>query len=254
MRREHSMQPFFAPIATLMPKTLLVDFTHQLIDRDYMFQSMIEGERWDGIMNTLTPAENDILWDQFGEILSRVHNVRGDKFGLPLSGFQFTSWSQAVIDRLERALLAAQERQFEIPYLASILERIQIHPQPLDEIQVPRLLHGDLWSFNIMITQKANKPAIAGILDADRAWWGDPMADWTMFILKHAEPDEGHSHFWKTYGRLENTPGSICRAYVYDAMHAGTAFIWATQHQDDETVLRAQGTLSEVAAALPHCL
>src|SRR5262245_18701448 len=43
MRREHSIQPFFAPVATLMPKTLFLDFTHQLIDRDYMFQTFIEG-------------------------------------------------------------------------------------------------------------------------------------------------------------------------------------------------------------------
>ncbi|HSL30815.1 MAG TPA: hypothetical protein VK900_16560 [Anaerolineales bacterium] len=42
MRSEHAMQPYFAPIATLMPKTQLVDFTHQLLDRDYMFQTFIE--------------------------------------------------------------------------------------------------------------------------------------------------------------------------------------------------------------------
>jgi aminoglycoside phosphotransferase (APT) family kinase protein len=205
-------------------------------------------------MDALTPAANNVLWNQFGEILRRIHNVRGDKFGLPISGFQFSSWSQTVIDRLERTLLAAQKKQFEIPHLASILERIRIHPHLLDEIQIPRLLHGDLWSFNILITQDANGPAIAGVLDADRAWWGDPMADWTLFILKHAEKEEGHSHFWKTYGRFKNTTASKCRSYVYDAMHAGTAFVWATQHQDDETVMRAQGTLSEAAAALQLCL
>ena len=34
MRSEHAMQPYFAPVAALMPKTLLADFTHQLTDRD----------------------------------------------------------------------------------------------------------------------------------------------------------------------------------------------------------------------------
>jgi hypothetical protein len=34
-------------------------------------------------------------------------------------------------------------------------------------------------------------------------------------------------------------------------MHAGTAFIWAVKHQDEETVMRATGTLSEVADVLP---
>ncbi len=254
MRREHAMQPFFAPIASLMPRTLLVDFTHQLIDRDYMFQSFIEGERWDLIVDELLPTENNILWDQFGEITKLVHQVQGETFGLPLPGFQFTSWSQVIVDRLERTLQAAQEQQLEIPNLAFILEIIRSHPQRLDEIQTPRLLHGDLWLFNILVKRNENKPAIVGILDADRSWWGDPMADWTMFILKHTEEEQGHSHFWKAYGHKEDTQSFRFRTTVYDAMHAGTAFIWAVQHQDHETVMRAQGTLGEVAAALPDLL
>jgi aminoglycoside phosphotransferase (APT) family kinase protein len=195
MRREHAMQPYFAPLATLMPKTLLADFTHQLIDRDYMFQSFIDGERWDHVMDELSPAESIILWEQFGEITNRVHEVRGEQFGIPRPGFLFPSWSEAIVDRLERTIRAGRQRQLEIPDLASIVEVIRTYPGQLDEIQSPRLLHGDLWTFNILIQRNTNGPAIVGILDADRSWWGDPMADWTMFILKHAEKEQGHSHF-----------------------------------------------------------
>jgi aminoglycoside phosphotransferase (APT) family kinase protein len=249
MRREHSMQPFFAPIASSMPRTLMVDFTHQLLDRDYMFQSFVAGERWDDIVEELTPAENGILWDQFGEILKRINQVRGEQFGLPLPGMQFHSWSQTVLDRLERTQRAAQD--VEIPHLVSILELIRAHPEPLDEIQVPRLLHGDLWLFNMLVTRDQTGINIAGILDADRSWWGDPMADWTMFILRHAEEETGHSRFWKAYGQPDDTPGAKIRAKIYDAMHAATAFLWAIRHRDDDTVARAQGTLGEVVAILP---
>jgi aminoglycoside phosphotransferase (APT) family kinase protein len=251
MRREHAVQPFFAPVAALMPKTLLVDFTHQLIDRDYMFQTFVEGERWDDVMDELTATENDILWNQFGNILKQIHNVHGETFGLPKPGFQFARWSEAVVDRLERALKSAKENQLDLPHLTSILELVRSHPQQLDEIQVPCLLHGDLWSFNILISRGAQDPAIVGILDADRAWWGDPMADWTMFILAHAEQTEGHSQFWQAYGQPEDTPSARFRASVYDAMHAGAAFLWATQHQDEETIVKAEGTLREVLETLP---
>ena len=254
MRREHSLQPFFAPVATLMPKTLLVDFTHQLIDCDYMFQTFIEGERWDDVRNELTSAENNILWDQFGNILKLIHNVHGETFGLPSPGFRFSLWSQAVIDRLERTIQLGKDNQLDIPYLAIIRDVVRAHPQQLDEIQVPCLLHGDLWSFNILITRGVNDPAVVGVLDADRAWWGDPMADWTMFILAHAESEEGHSRFWQAYGQPEETPGKRFRASVYDAMHAGAAFVWSIQHQDEETVERAKGTLHEVVEMLPTLL
>ena len=253
MRREHAMQPFFAPVVALMPKTLLVDFTHQLIERDYMFQTFIEGERWDDVMGEMTSDENNMLWEQFGNILKQIHNVHGESYGSPHPGFEFARWSQTVIDRLERTLLSAKDNQLDIPYLASILDLIRANPNQLDEIQVPCLLHGDLWSFNILISRE-NKPSIVGVLDADRSWWGDPMADWTMFILAHAEKEEGHSHFWSAYGQPENTQSARFRASVYDAMHAGTAYIWAVKHQDEETVTKAKGTLSEVMDILPLLL
>lgn len=57
MRREHSIQPYLAPIAPLLPQTLLADFTHQVLPRDYLFQTFRAGERWDQIAATLTDAE-----------------------------------------------------------------------------------------------------------------------------------------------------------------------------------------------------
>src|SRR5688572_28810482 len=99
MRREHAIQPFFAPVAALMPKTLFIDFTHQLLDRDYIFQTFIEGDRWDNIMDELTPTQNGLLWEQFGKIIRLIHNVQGETFGLPLPGFQFARWSETIIDR-----------------------------------------------------------------------------------------------------------------------------------------------------------
>ena len=251
MRSEHAMQPFFAPIAALMPKTLLIDFTHQLIDRDYMFQTFIEGERWDNVWEELTSAENNLLWDQFGGIMRQIHDVRGEKFGLPRPGFQFERWSETVIDRLERTLQAAEQLQLEITNLRQILQTVRTYPQGLDEIQLPRLLHGDLWAFNILIQRGEQGPAIAGVLDADRSWWGDPMADWTMFILAHAEEEEGHVHFWRAYGRPEYTHAARFRKTVYDGMHAATALVWSVRNHDEGTVQKAYGTLREVAEALP---
>ena len=251
MRSEHAMQPYFAPIAVLMPRTLLVDFTHQLLDHDYIFQTFIDGKRWDDARDELTPLENNALWSQFGSILRQIHDVRGTTFGLPRTGFQFERWSEAVIDRMERTLRVATELALNVTDLARTLEIIRAHSEHLDEIQSPRLLHGDLWLFNLLIS-RGEAPSIVGVLDADRSWWGDPMADWTMFVLAHAEKDEGHAHFWKAYDRPEDTPGTGFRKAVYDGMHAATALVWSAQHDDPGTVRRAYGTLREVAESLPR--
>lgn len=250
MRSEHAMQPFFAPIAALMPKTLLVDFTRQLIDRDYMFQTFIEGERWDDAWEELSTKENNFLWSQFGGIMKQIHAVRGERFGLPRTGLQFERWSQTVIDRMERTRRAAKDIQLDVTHLEQILAMTRAHPEQLDEIQIPRLLHGDLGLFNLLIARQPREPSIVGVLDADRAWWGDPMADWTMFILAHARQDEGHARFWQAYGRPQDTPGTRFRKTVYDGMHAATALVYSAQHNDKGTVEKAYGTLREVAEDL----
>lgn len=254
MRSEHAMQPYFAPVTTLMPRTLLVDFTHQLIDRDYMFQTFIEGERWDDAWDELTPQENNRLWTHFGHIMRQIHDVRGDFFGLPRPGFQFPTWSQAVLDRMDRTLQAATEFPLDPANFARVIEMVRANPEPLDEIQVPRLLHGDLWLFNLLIQRAQDGPKIVGVLDADRSWWGDPMADWTMFIFAHAEPEEGHSYFWQAYGQPEETRGARFRKTVYDGMHAGTALVWSARHGDGGTLEKAQGTLREVVEVLPSLI
>ena len=43
MRNEHASIPYLAPIATLMPRTLMVDFTHEVIGRDFLFQAYLDG-------------------------------------------------------------------------------------------------------------------------------------------------------------------------------------------------------------------
>jgi aminoglycoside phosphotransferase (APT) family kinase protein len=152
---------------------------------------------------------------------------------------------------LERTLRAAKELQLDTEHLTLILETVRSHPEQLDEIQIPRLLHGDLWAFNLLVRRREQGPAIVGVLDADRAWWGDPMADWTMFILAHAEEEEGHAHFWRAYGKPEDNRGTRFRKAVYDGMHAATALVWSVRNHDEGTVQRAYGTLREVAEAIP---
>src|SRR5260370_28990998 len=107
MRKEHRLQPFFAPIAPLMPKTLMIDFTQQLIDRDYMFQEYKSGELWSTIMDDLTPEENDELWRQFGRICRKISNIQGAAFGLPHPGPQSPTWSLTVLDWLALAIPSA---------------------------------------------------------------------------------------------------------------------------------------------------
>ena len=62
MRNELASLPFLAPIAPFLPRILMADFTHQILERDYMFQTFIEGEQWARIKNEFTMQGNQRLW------------------------------------------------------------------------------------------------------------------------------------------------------------------------------------------------
>src|SRR5215469_10027611 len=100
MRNEHYFQPFLASLATLMPKTLLFDFTHQLLNRDYLFQTFMEGERWFDRMGELTQKEHMTLWQQLGHIAKSIHGIQGEVFGSPVLGTVSPHWSTQVLSRL----------------------------------------------------------------------------------------------------------------------------------------------------------
>jgi hypothetical protein len=106
--------------------------------------------------------------------------------------------------------------------------------------------------FNILIQRDAQGPSIIGVLDADRAWWGDPPADWTMFVLaKGAVPETDYlARFWHGYGMRDQTPEAAFRQAIYEALHIGTALAWAARHDDGETFERGTADLKESVAEI----
>jgi aminoglycoside phosphotransferase (APT) family kinase protein len=98
MRRELAMQPLLAPIAPLLPTILMSDFTHQVIERDYLFQRWMPGSLWWDVQGDLTPKEHDDLWRLFGRLVQAISSVQGEAFGLVLHGPQFSTWSLTMIE------------------------------------------------------------------------------------------------------------------------------------------------------------
>ncbi len=257
MRNEHYFQPFLAPIATLMPKTLLLDFTHQLINRDYMFQTFMQGERWLDIAEELTQEENITLWQQLGHIAKSIHSIKGEAFGSPVLGTVSTQWSTQVLRRLGSIVKQLKAAQLDATDIQTVQEMAQTHSTLLDEIQQPRLLHGDLWTFNILIKRDQEHPRISAVLDSDSCSWGDPMADWTMFLL-HIKMTEGTASndiegaqaFWRAYGQPERSKGTLFREQIYRAGHFAQGRLDRHRQGRDDIVFRTYDKLRESIATL----
>jgi aminoglycoside phosphotransferase (APT) family kinase protein len=221
MRNEHASIPYLAPIAPLMPRTLAIDFTHEVIGRDYLFQTMLDGvPAPEGLAAYPRPAWS-AFYRQLGEIARTIHAIRGDRFG-PVAGPAFATWSEAVVASLADTAADLDDAGLDSTDVREVAAIAIRHRAVLDEITEPRLLHGDLWTVNVMIAPDAPEPTITGVFDCDRTSWGDPESDWPIFMAGK-RPGTERDAFWDAYGTLATTPGAAGRSLFYRARHIGAA-------------------------------
>ncbi|MFJ2847548.1 phosphotransferase family protein [Streptomyces griseofuscus] len=218
MRNEHASQPWLAVIAPLMPQVLAADWSHEVIGRDWMIQTHLDGipapERLGAYPRTAWP----VFFRQLGAIARSVHDVRGPHYG-PVSGPGYGTWSEAVITSLEEIAADLDGVGLDAADVRKVAAVAAHDRGVLDEVTEPGLLTGDLWTVNVMLDAEAAEPTITGVLDMDRTWFGDPAADWTIRMAL-AKQDERVA-FWEAYGERDRSPAAVWRALVYEVRHLG---------------------------------
>ncbi|MFD7153070.1 phosphotransferase family protein [Kribbella sp. NPDC059898] len=216
MRNEYASVPWLTPIAPLMPRVLAVDWSQDVVGRDWMIQTCLTGLPAPEHLDRYPRSGRTTFFRQLGAITRTVHDVHGPSFGR-VDNPSYGRWSDAVItsflqiaDDLEHAGLDATD--------VRTAADLSAHGRAiLDEVREPRLLTGDLWTVNCLLDPAAPEPRITGVLDFDRTEFGDPAADWTIRMAQ-AKPDERKA-FWDTYGPLDPSPSATWRAAIYKARH-----------------------------------
>lgn len=219
MRNEYASMPFLVPIAPMIPRTLAVDFTHEIIGRDYMFQTMLDGVPGPEGIGQYPRPQWTSFFRQMGEIARSIHAVRGERFG-PVTGPAFDTWGEAVITFFANLATDLDDAGLDSADVREVVAAANKHRAILDEITEPRLLHGDLWIVNVMMTPGAAQPTISGVFDNDRTSWGDPESDWTIFMAAK-KPGTERDAFWETYGPRPSTADAARRSLFYLAKHIG---------------------------------
>lgn len=199
LRSEYAATAWLVGLGPLVPRVLGADFTHQVIGRDYLVQSFLPGVPAPDKL----PAYDRKLWpgffSQLGAITRQVHNVVGDSWG-PLVAPIDTRWSDALLRSLNDSRDDLAERSLPIDDVARLCAVIEDHRDRLDHADRPRLLHGDLWTANILLDPYAIEPTVTGVVDGDRAWWGDPLADWAVYRADSRAVPAERDAFWLAYG------------------------------------------------------
>ncbi|WP_410786615.1 phosphotransferase family protein [Kribbella sp. C-35] len=245
MRNEHASVPWLAAIAPLIPQVLAADWSHDIVDRDWMIQTHLPGVPAPEHLGTYPRSGRTTFFHQLGAITRTVHDVRGPHFGR-VADPSYASWSEAVIASLTQIADDLEQAGLDGADVRKATELAAHGRATLDEIREPRLLTGDLWTVNCLLDAEAPEPLISGVLDFDRTEFGDPAADWTIRMAQ-AKHDERES-FWQSYGALNRTPAALWRANIYEARHLAAIRLERHRLNNPKAVHESYDAMAKVLA------
>ncbi len=218
LQRQCTVQPLFEAAGKAVPRMLHADFTRRLLPRDWAMFEWRPGRTWDSVASSIDAAASRGLWREYGRIVRAVHGQRCPHFGSPDPGAtapSFGAWFARVVDDLAADL---DEQGIVVAGLARFRHSLRDARHRFDAIDVPRLVHGDLWTRNVLVDCGPQGWHITALLDTERAFYGDPAAEWIFGFIDIPQA------FWEGYGSSLDERGldrnALWRRRVYQARGA----------------------------------
>ncbi len=173
---------------------------------DYLLMTALPGTTMQSA--GIAGAERARLRRELGGIVASLHEVTGTGFGYPQKGLVAT-WSDAFLAMVDDVLADAERFAVTLPRpAAQIWQLVLDRANLLNEVHSPRLIHFDLWDGNILVEDGR----ITGLVDGERAFWGDPVAEFVSLTLFSSLDEE----LLAGYGAaVDGERLSLYRIYLY---------------------------------------
>jgi fructosamine-3-kinase len=155
----------------------------------------LPGVPWSG--SDLPEADRSRLRSELGRLTASMHAVTGSVFGYPSAstGPLTARWSDAFAAMMDAVLDDARRFRAVLPVEpARVRDALVTCAADLAEVRVPSLVHFDLWEGNVLVAfdepqngcpadSLGGSPRISGMIDGERAMWGDPVMDFASAAL-----------------------------------------------------------------------
>jgi fructosamine-3-kinase len=192
---------------------------HGRIDgAEALVMSQCPGRPWPEVADRLDGEHRYGVRAAVGRELAALHRIAGPGFGYPARPLAAT-WREAFVGMLAALLDDAVHCGVSLPRDAGAIAALVDRVSPvLDEVQTPALVHFDLWDGNILVdVDGPGEPRLGGLIDAERAFWGDPIAELvSLRLLGDIEPDPGlRAGYEEGGGRLVLDEAARLRLALY---------------------------------------
>jgi aminoglycoside phosphotransferase (APT) family kinase protein len=196
-----------------VPEVVHADFTRDLLPSDWLLLTERPGVNWHDCRERVEPNRS-ALRERLGAAVAGLHRVTGGGFGHPQVGL-VPDWPTAFTAMLEAVLADADRYGVDLPVPADRLRGL-LHAArgALAEVVVPSLVHFDLWAGNVLVDPTSAR--ITGVVDGERAFWGDPLADMpSLALFGLVERDADFLRGYRSAGRLDFGPTARQRLELY---------------------------------------
>ncbi|WP_329263079.1 aminoglycoside phosphotransferase family protein [Streptomyces sp. NBC_01478] len=225
-----------------------------VLDGDTLLMTLCPGEPWD---DSLTDTEVTSLRTELGRQLARLHEITGPGFGYPSGalGPLAPDWRTAFTTLYDAVLDDTRRYGAWLPLPADDIARTaRTAYTALDEVTVPSAVHFDLWQGNILVDRTSGTPRIGGLIDGERMFWGDPLADFvSLALLGDIRTDESFLAGYRGAGgrvefdRSARLRYALYRSYLYLIMLAEAV---PREFGEEENRWRRERVGPELLAAL----
>jgi aminoglycoside phosphotransferase (APT) family kinase protein len=172
-----SMRRVRAETSVPVPEILVHDTTRSLLASDFFIMTFLPGVPFNKLRRMFSREAQAAVDREMGRLTRELSALTHETFGLwsqpePVGRSWRDSFANMVRRVLQDGVDAGVDLQMEY---GEIEQRMAAHYECLDEVQVPRLVHWDLWDGNIFVDPGSGK--ITGLIDFERVMWGDPLIE-----------------------------------------------------------------------------
>lgn len=177
-----------APTGVPVPEVVYADFGREIVETDYAFLSLVPGDDLHTLQADLPAPVVGAVRMEVAALTARLHTVTGPAYGYPLRGSRSwqPTWRGAFGAMVDDILTDARRLGKPLPATPDrISELMSRHAGVLDDVEYPALVHFDLWDGNVFVTLGGDGARVAGLIDGERAFFGDPVAEFVSMALFH---------------------------------------------------------------------
>ena len=169
------------------PKLIYYDDSCTICSGKYLFMEYLEGSTYEKLSPELSKYTKETLDYKCGKLVKEIAEITGPKFGfLAPSAKKFDTLFDFVKYLLENTVSDAQAKNIDFSISGeNLLELLEKDQRCFDVLDLePTLVHFDMWQGNLLVQEEA----ITGIIDWERAIFGDPLMEDRFRLQKYTLP------------------------------------------------------------------